>query len=106
MLRELGRSLAQAISASDDIHQAVRRFHRRGFTLQLRLDCHHEDEERGAGIQLSSASSLASGGESEDCDPPAGALPATVPEFRLEGDDVAFLRCLGIDPTRPAPRRR
>ena len=98
MLRDLGRSLAHAISASEDIHEAVRRFHREGFTLQLRLDCRHEVDDREAGIQLSSGQAGVGG-------TPREPISERSPEFRLDGEDVEFLRSLGIDPTRPAPRR-
>lgn len=90
-LKDLGRSLARAISSSDRIHEAVQRFRDEGYRLHLVLDCQHEHEDRNAKIQLSAAP------------PRASDAPAS---FLLDGEDVAFLRSIGIDPTRPARRRR
>ena len=91
MLKDLGRSLSRAISSSDNVHEAVQRFRDEGYRLHLVLDCQHEDEDRKAQIQLSAARPSPSPEE---------------PTFRVDGDDVAFLRSIGIDATRPGRRRR
>ena len=83
MLQQLGRTL----STSSEIRETVRKIRQQGYSLYL--DC-KQDGGGGAQIELT---------------PPA-LPPAREPAFRLDGKDVTFLKSLGIDPTRPGPRRR
>lgn len=86
MLHELSRALLQAISTSSEVNGTARKIHQEGYSVYLALDC-KQDRERSHQIELT----------------PRKAPP---PEFRLDGNDVAFLKSLGIDATRPAKRRR
>ncbi len=89
LLQDLGRSLADAISSSSDVGQAVRRIRDEGYSLYLVLDCEQDDERPGAQLEL------------------ATRKPGTKePAFLLDGNDVSFLKSLGIDATRPGKRRR
>ena len=87
MLRELSHALLDAISESSAVADALRRLHRQGFTLQLVLDCQRDESVRGA----------ATG--------PGSGTPGAEAAFRIDADDLAFLRSIGIDPTRRRRRR-
>ncbi len=90
MLNDFGRALIQAIHGSSEVNGAARNISREGYSLYLVLDG-KEDEAR---LELTSR------GE------PARHQPPARPKFRLNSDDVEFLRSVGIDPTRAVRRRR
>jgi hypothetical protein len=90
LLRELGTAINESISSSDDVNRHIQKIRDEGYDLYVVLDAtiglnKHED------------------GSAED-------LPATttalVPrgdkeiQFRINVNDLALLRALGIDPTR------
>jgi|RhiMethySRZTD1v2_1073278.scaffolds.fasta_scaffold754413_2 hypothetical protein len=83
MLRDLGRALSQAIAESPEVGETLRRIESEGYSLHLVLDCKRDGES-----PTPAAPRAAAGGE---------------PVFRINGDDLFFLRSCGIDPTR---RRR
>lgn len=90
-LRDLGRAVFEAISESPDVNQALSQIRAHGYTLSMQLNCKKESE---AGESESSS----------DLQPKA--LPAAEPVFRIDGQDLTFLRSIGIDPTRRMRRRR
>lgn len=94
MLNDLGRAVVAALTASADVADALRRIRAEGCDLSLTLDA-----------QQSDAAGAASASAQVALPAPLDA-PAAKPSFRLDGQDVVLLRGLGIDPTRPAPRRR
>ena len=79
-LRDLGRALTQAIADSPEVGEHLREIRREGYTLYLVLD-----------------------GQAAKTDPGSPTLPLAQPVFRINGEDLLFLRSVGIDPTR---RRR
>jgi len=83
MLRDLGRALSHAISESPEVGETLRRIENEGYSLHLVLDCKRDGETAATPEPPRRA-----GGE---------------PVFRINGDDLFFLRSCGIDPTR---RRR
>lgn len=87
MLSDLRRALYEAISESTDVHQTWRQLREEGYSLSLMVDCKRDDTE----------------GEST----PVPSLPEAVgdPRFEINGEDLSFLRSIGIDPTRDTPRR-
>lgn len=85
LLRELSRALLDALAESGAVTDALRRLSRRGLTLHLTLDCRPDEPPVG---RIGTAS-------------PGDEAPA--PVFRIDAADLAFLRSIGIDPTR---RRR
>lgn len=91
MLNDVGRALVEAIAASTDVAAAVRRMRHEGYALNLILDCQQDG---------SASAKVALGAPTRQEPSPRDAA------FRLDGRDVSLLRSLGIDPTRPAPRRR
>lgn len=88
MMKELGRAVVMAVSTSQDVNALVRQIRQQGLTLSLVLSCEEDDEHRETELQLISQQAQ------QD------------PSFRLDGQDVSFLKTLGIDPTRSAPRRK
>jgi len=82
LLRDLERALLDAIAESPEVHRRLWKLQREGYTLQLSLDCAREDDSAAA------------------------APRAPEPGFRIDAEDLAFLRSIGIDPTRKRRTRR
>jgi hypothetical protein len=90
ILRDLERSLSQAIAESPEIGESLRRIHDEGFELQMVFECKSTPEEP-----------TAEGATTPATTPPARrSRRAVQPVFRIHGEDLAFLRSIGIDPTR------
>lgn len=87
MLLELGKAFRRTISSSSEVSLAVRKIHQEGYTLRLVLDRKEKEDNDGQQLELAPR-------------------PTCEPSFRLDGKDVAFLKSLGIDATRPARKRR
>ncbi len=94
LLRELGSAINESISSSDDVNKHIQRIRDEGYDLYVVLDAtiglnkHDEDEETA----------------------PAPAAELVVKsdreiQFRINVNDLALLRSLGIDPTRKVRRR-
>lgn len=89
LLRELGSAINDSISSSEDVNEHIQRIRDQGYNLYVVLDATiglnriGEEEEKP---------SLA----------PAGMLVKSDREvqFRINVNDLALLRALGIDPTR------
>lgn len=90
MLRDLRRALSEAISESSDVSRTLRRIREEGYALYLLVDCKREslDEE---GFPIAPSRRLARANE---------------PVFQIDGRDLAFLKSIGIDPTRKLRKRR
>ncbi len=90
ILRDLERSLSQAIAESPEIGESLRRIHDEGFELQMVFECKSTPEEPADEAAPTPATT-----------PPARRQRRAVqPVFRIHGEDLAFLRSIGIDPTR------
>ena len=87
-MRELERALLEAISESTEFHRTLDRMHREGFTLRLSLDCLPAAEPTAAPVAASFSTE------------------PLEPAFRINSDDLALLRGLGIDPTRKSRARK
>ena len=94
MLRDLGRALSEAISESPEVGRTLRRLRSEGYTLHLVLDCKRRGE----------AAEAADAVDGDEASRALAPTPAGEPAFRINGDDLSFLRSCGIDPTR-RPRR-
>ena len=88
LLRELGTAINESISSSDDVNRHIQRIRDEGYDLYVVLD---------ATIGLNKQ-----GDDDEAPAPAAGALIVSDKDvkFRINVNDLALLRALGIDPTR------
>ncbi|HVS01292.1 MAG TPA: hypothetical protein VMT16_00860 [Thermoanaerobaculia bacterium] len=86
MLSELRRALYEAISDSSDVHRTWQLLREEGYSLHLVVDCKREEERQDE--EVLSTEHLEE------------------PSFRIHGGDLAFLKSIGIDPTRRTRRRR
>lgn len=87
-LRDLGRAVFEAISESAEVGEALDLIRAEGYSLSMQLNCKKEPADERADRQ------------------PVRALPEHRPDFRIDGQDLTFLRSIGIDPTRRMRRRR
>ena len=85
LLQELGTAINESISGSDDVNQHIQRIRDEGYDLYVVLD---------ATIGLNKQD------DSADDDETAVAEPPREVQFRINVNDLALLRALGIDPTR------
>jgi hypothetical protein len=91
MLSEFRRALYDAISDSSDVHRTWRQLRDEGYALFLLVDCKKADA-----VESAERGKLALA-------PDIPELPPAEPVFQMNGQDLSFLKSLGIDPTR---RRR
>ncbi len=80
LLREVEQALLEALSESHDIHVALWNLQRAGYSLRLSVEC-VQREEKGA---------TSAPGQPRIRDA----------AFRIDAEDLRFLRSIGIDPTR------
>ena len=91
LLRELGTAINESISGSDDVNRQIQKIRDEGYNLYVVLD---------ATIGLNRQ------GDGEPAAPPQPSSPEIVVksnrevQFRINVNDLALLRALGIDPTR------
>jgi hypothetical protein len=90
LLQQLGTAINDSISSSDDVNEHIQRIRDEGYNLYVVLD---------ATIGLNR---LGDDDETPAPDPGAGMLVKSDREvqFRIDVNDLAMLRALGIDPTR------
>jgi hypothetical protein len=89
--------LIEAISDSSDINDSLRELQKAGYSLYLVVDC-----RRGAAKKRRSESTRAAAPAAAE----VSTLRASDPTFRIDGNDLLFLRSIGIDPTRKSRARR
>ena len=99
-LRELGKALNEAISASTEVHAILTRLREEGHEPYLVLDATVAIEKRGRRAQAT-LPSIRRGGQARRVDSEGAS-------FKIDVKDLHFLRSVGIDPTRAprAPRGR
>jgi hypothetical protein len=88
LLLALRGALSQALSSSSEANRAVREIRREGWSLYLVVD-QQKDNGSGAALELTAKPSA-----------------EQAPVFKIDGEDLSFLRSIGIDPTRSLRRRR
>lgn len=130
-LADLGKALSEALAESSDASRRLSELREEGYSVYLLLE---SDGERGvrtgerapagradgapalsaqrqlSGRQLNGQRQLTGQGQLEGrgqlpAEPQVGAAPLPEPAFLIDGRDLAFLKSVGIDPTR-SPRRR
>ncbi len=72
------------MAESPEVHDRLEAIRREGYTLNLFLDCKKSEDDDDGGVDETSSTRR----------------PLPPPTFRINGRDLAFLRSLGIDPTR------
>src|SRR2546423_13101906 len=91
LLRELGTAINESISGSDDVNRHIQRIRDEGYDLYVVLDAtiglNKQDEEEAAAADPGTAEIVVKKGKKEV-------------QFRINVNDLALLRALGIDPTR------
>ena len=86
LLQDLGTAINESISGSEDVNRHIQKIRDEGYDLYVVLD---------ATIGLNK--------QDEDADAVEAATPKAPPkevQFRININDLALLRSLGIDPTR------
>lgn len=96
LLRDLGTAINESISGSDDVNQHIQKIRDEGYNLYVVLDAtiglnRQDEEETGNDSSLEPASVMEK--------------PREV-SFRINVNDLALLRGLGIDPTRKVKSTR
>lgn len=91
-MRSLERALYEAFSDSSELHRTIWELQREGLQVRLTIAC-----EPGAPAARDAA-------RRRLAEAPAAASRQV--EFRIDGEDLRFLRSVGIDPTRPRRSRR
>ncbi|MBZ0113600.1 MAG: hypothetical protein K8J08_14140 [Thermoanaerobaculia bacterium] len=86
-LSELREALFEAISSSEAVHEVWTALQEEGYSLYLLLE---SSELRTAEVR--------------SADPERIGEAAREPVFQINGEDLSFLRSVGIDPTRRPPR--
>ncbi|HUP61803.1 MAG TPA: hypothetical protein VNA69_15440 [Thermoanaerobaculia bacterium] len=85
LLQDLGTAINESISGSDDVNRHIQKIRDEGYDLYVVLD---------ATIGLNKQD------DNEAADAPQPAKPPKDAQFRININDLALLRSLGIDPTR------
>ena len=88
LLLVLRGALARALTDSPEASRAVQEIRKEGWSLYLVVD-QQEDEGSGAALELTAKKEA-----------------AEAPLFQIDGEDLTFLRSIGIDPTRSLRKRR
>ena len=86
LLRELREALSKVLVSTPEVGEAVRQIEESGFSLYVLIDRRDYDKDDPA------------------TEPPK--LDGKRPVFRIDGQDLVFLRSIGIDPTRRTRSRR
>jgi hypothetical protein len=86
LLQELGTAINESISGSEDVNRHIQRIRDEGYDLYVVLD---------ATIGLNRT-----GADDDDTQEVVPAEPPKEVQFRINVNDLAMLRALGIDPTR------
>jgi hypothetical protein len=97
-LQGLGEALVEAISDSSEINESLRELQKAGYSLYLVVDCKRGATKRRR-AEPSRSAAAQNGAEA------ANGRPGD-PVFRIDGNDLLFLRSIGIDPTRKSRARR
>ncbi len=88
LLVDLRGALARALAESSEVNRTVQEIRKEGWALYLVVDQEKRERRRSTALELPPARSTAQ------------------PVFRIDGQDLTFLRSIGIDPTRSLKRRR
>lgn len=121
-LADLGKALSEAIAESSTASRRLAELRDEGYAVYLLLESDGERSERGPGRggalaarpradqgpaerQLAGQRRLTGRSEAPSDRRLAASSAVPEPDFLIDGRDLAFLRSVGIDPTR-SPRRK
>lgn len=90
LLKELGDAINDSISESEHVNERIQRIREEGYNLYVVLDA-------TIGLNRDDGSEAAADPDGEREMPTTSAAGI---QFRINVNDLAFLRSLGIDPTR------
>ena len=97
LLRDLGTAINESISGSDDVNRHIQKIRDEGYDLYVVLDAtiglNKQDDD-----ESTIASSTTSAAEPQQ--QTAVVRSDRTVQFRIDVNDLALLRSLGIDPTR------
>lgn len=104
LLKELGDALNEAISGSSEVNEQIQKIRDEGYDLYVILDATIGVERAGEEGEPSTAAE-----QEATASAPLQqrlALPGAEVQFRINVNDLAFLRSVGIDPTRKMRKNR
>ena len=93
LLRELGTAINESISSSDDVSQHIQKIRDEGYELYVVLDAKIGLNKQDGTPDKHPATAVA-------------VVSDTDVQFRINVNDLALLRAIGIDPTRKVKRAR
>ncbi len=93
LLQELGTAINESISGSEDVNRHIQRIRDEGYDLYVVLDA-------TIGLNKQEPDAAEAGAEV------AVAKPPKEVQFRINVNDLAMLRSIGIDPTRKVKAAR
>jgi hypothetical protein len=107
LLKELGEAINGSISGSEEVNWHIQRIRDEGYNLYVFLDAtiglnREGDAETRETIERHEISSTGNALVRRDAAPPE----TTEVQFRIDMNDLNFLRTLGIDPTRKVKRQK
>lgn len=91
LVHDLRSAVSHALGDSEDVGRVLQTIRQQGWSLYLVVD----RKRQGEPVETYEVGSP----------PPPRKAPGNV-SFRIDGDDVSFLRSIGIDPTRKVRSRR
>jgi len=94
LLQDLGTAINESISGSEDVNRHIQQIRDEGYDLYVVLDATIGLNKQGAEDE-----------PGDETHPVAAAPPKEV-QFRINVNDLAVLRALGIDPTRKVKKTR
>lgn len=100
LLRDLGTAINESISGSDDVNRHIQKIRDEGYDLYVVLDATiglNKQDEDEATITSSTTTNNATASEPQST---AVVRSDRSVQFRIDVNDLALLRSLGIDPTR------
>lgn len=102
-MEQLSVQLSEAISESAALGETLDAVRQAGYAVYLLLDCKPQGEENASGREESRQDRASLQGAPDPGTVVAGASDVA---FRIDSRDLAFLRSLGIDPTRRCRARK
>jgi hypothetical protein len=94
LLQDLGTAINESISGSEDVNRHIQQIRDEGYDLYVVLDATIGLNKQGAEEEVG------------DDTHPVPAVPPKEVQFRINVNDLALLRAIGIDPTRKVKTAR